>query len=267
MSSLRALARAMPAFALIVFIAGAAEGQRRRSAPSAPFTPSQGACHTFDYVAAGLQATYHATGPSGDADFTITWLSDTATQTKTTQVVTTAQGRTDVETVLDGEVFGNLRGLRHLNVKTTQTVPVIGKVTAEVDIDFVPSLTSGPAAGWCVGNTWTVPPVTETIVAKTAGGTQPPIIVTTAGSTGEVLAVGEMVTVPGGTFATVRYRGAIVSGTSVQTAITWMSMEHNIVVRQDTLDGGGAVTSTTTLTSVTNLGQLATQGLSRAETY
>lgn len=235
-------------FALALLFSVPAFAAKRRAARSAPAPAVSGACHTFGLVRAGLKATYHATAPGGDADFTITYITDTPTFTHTTQKVTTAQGTADAETRLDGEVSGNLRGLRHMNVKTTVAVPVIGSVTTEVDIDFVPTLTLGPAAGWCVGNSWTVAPVTETIVTKTPMGQQQQIV-TTLGGSGEVLAVGETVTVPAGSFQTVKYRGVTVSGSTVQTAITWVSMQHNIVVRQDTLDGS-AVTSTTVLTSV-----------------
>ena len=234
--------------ALALLAALPAAAAKRRSARSAP-AAAAGSCHTFGLVRSGLKATYHATSPSGDADFTITWITDTPTFTHTTQKVTTAQGTSDAETRLDGEVFGTLRGLKHLNVKTTTQVPGFGGVTTETDIDFVPTLTQGPAAGWCVGNTWSVPAVTETITTRTPVG-QNTQMITTVASTGEVLAVGESVTVPAGTFQTVKYRGAIVSGSSVQTAITWVSMQHNVVVRQDTLDASGAVTSTLHLTAV-----------------
>jgi hypothetical protein len=250
------LRRVTSLFVLSLCISVSAEAQKRRSAPSpvnAP-PPVGGDCHEFGLVTPGLKATYHSEAQGGNADFTITWISDTLTQTKTTQVVTTAQGTADVETTLDGEVVGNLRALKHIDLKTSMTVPVIGKVTTEVEIDFVPSLVAGPAEGWCVGNTWTVARVTETITTRTPGLPTQTQVVTTIASTGEVLAVGETITVPAGTFETVKYRGAIVSSTSVQTAITWVSMEHDIVVKQDTIDGGGTVTSTTTLTNLQNAG-------------
>lgn len=241
--------RLLAVAALALFIVIPAEAQRRRAVRSNPGTPppQQGSCHTFDLVKAGTKASYLSTAPGGNVTFTITWIFDTPTQTKTTQKVNSNGTLSDVETILDGEVVGTLRALKHLNVKATSTVPVLGKLTTETDITFTPSLAAGPAQGWCVGNTWTVPPVTEQIVVKSPQGTFPSTV-TTIASTGEVLAVGESITVDGGTFNTVKYRGAIVSGTSVQTAITWVSMEHNIVVRQDTLDGAGAVTSTTKLT-------------------
>jgi hypothetical protein len=242
--------RPLAVLVLVLFVAvPASAAVRRRAVRSAPALAAA-SCHTFGLVRPGLVASYHSTTnqSGGDADFTITWITDTPTFTQTRQRTITAQGTADAETRLDGEVFGALRGLKHLNVKTTVQVPVIGAVATEADINFVPTLTQGPAAGWCVGYTWTVPPVTETIVSSTPVGQQSQVI-TTVGSTGEVLAVNETVSVPAGNFQTVKYRGALVSGTSVQTAITWVSMQLNIVVRQDTIENG-TVTSTTVLTAV-----------------
>jgi hypothetical protein len=234
--------------ALALFIVIPAEAQKRRAVRTNPGTPpTQGACHVFGLVAPGTKASYLSTAPGGNVTFTITWISDTPTQTKTTQRVTANGITSDAETVLDGEMVGTLRALKHFNVKVSTTVPVLGKVTTETDVTFTPSLAQGPAAGWCVGNTWAIPPVTEHIVIKSPQGTIPTTI-TTIASTGEVLAVGAPITVPAGTFNTVKYRGSILSGSAVQTAITWVSMQHNIVVRQDTIDGSGAVTSTTVMT-------------------
>lgn len=229
---------------LVVF---AAEGQKRRAVRSAPPAAVRTDCHTFNLVRPGLIADYRSVAPSGTATFTITWISDTPTRTRTTQRTVTPQATTEVETVLDGEVVGNLRGLKHLNIKGSVIVPVLGRTPLEVDVTFVPSLLAGPAAGWCVGEKWTTAPVTETIVTTTAAGSFTNVV-TTIESQGEVLAVGESVTVEGGKFDTVKYRGAVISGQDVQTAITWVSMEHNVVVKQDTVDAAGNVTSTLELT-------------------
>lgn len=244
--------RLLPLLALCVLLVAPLEAQRRRAVRSAgPVTPPAGTCHTFNFVRAGLKATYLTTQASGNANFVVTYIFDNSSQTKTTQVTTTSQGTSNAETLIDTEVFGaNLRGIKKINVKASQNVPVLGTVTIETDITFVPSLTGGPAAGWCVGNTWSIPAVTETITTKGSPVPLPPQIITTIASTGEVLAVGESLTVPAGTFNTVKYRGALVSGSSVQTAITWISMADNIVVRQDTIDAGGNVTSTTNLTAL-----------------
>lgn len=234
---------------LAVIIAPVSIGAtRRRSAPSTPLTPA-GNCHTFTLVTAGTKAAYLSTTPNGNVSFTITWISDTPTQTKTTQHVVTPQATTDVETTIDGVVSGNLRGMKHIYTKSTTPVPFFGNTVVEVDIDFVPALIAGPAAGWCTGETWSVPATTETIVSKSLAG-QTSNIATTIASDGAVLAVGELVTVPAGTFRTVKYRSDTVSGTSLQPSITWTSMDRSIVVKQQTLDGAGNVTTTTELQSV-----------------
>ena len=244
--STRTAVRALPLIILCLLFVSNGEAQRRRSVRS-PAAAVTGQCHSFDFVRPGLKATYVTTSPGGNANYTVIYIYDNSAQTKTTQVVTTSVGTSDVETIIDSEVFGPLRGIRHINVKGSHTVPVLGKVTIETDISFVPALTVGPVDGWCVGNTWSIPPVTETIVTKMPGAAPPPQIITTIGATGEVLAVGESMTVPAGTFQTVKYRGALVSGSSVETAIAWISMADNIVVRQDTVDASGTVKSTTTL--------------------
>ena len=234
---------------LVVFPAEAAK-RRSAAAPGGAAGPGPGGCHTFGLVRAGLVAGYHATTSNGGtADFEITYISDTPTKLITTQKTTTAQGTAEADTTVDGEIVGNLRGLKHIKVKGSSTVPVLGKITVETDIDFVPSLIAGPAAGWCTGAKWTVSPVTETITVKS------PVsnitnTVTTIASEGEVLAVGESITVPAGTFQTVKYRGVIISGDNPKPAITWVSMADNIVVKQDTLDASGNVTSVTELTSL-----------------
>ena len=235
-----------------LFIASASFAAARRHVarpPAASQTSSGGDCFVFGLVTPGTKATYLSTTSGGNVNFTITWLSDTLTQTKTTQHVVTPQATSDVETTLDGVVQGDLRGLKHIHIRTTTAVPIIGNTVLDADVDFVPALVAGPAEGWCTGAIWTVPATTETVVSNSLVG-QTSQIVTTIASEGSVLAVGESITVPGGTFRTVKYKSSIVSGTSVQPAITWTSMDRSIVVRQDTLDAAGNVTTTTQLTAL-----------------
>jgi len=239
----------VPMFLLAFLLAPVSQGAGKRRSVRTPVTPVQSGCHTFGLVRAGLKASYLSVAPGGNVTFQVTYISDTPTQTKTTQKVQSPSGNADVTTTLDGEIVGNLRGLKHIKISTTTTVPILGALTTDANLDFVPSLIAGPSAGWCTGATWTISPVTETLTT-TGSLPLPPVVVTTIASTGEVLAVNESLTVPGGTFNTVKYRSAVVSGTSVQPAITWVSMTDNIVVKQDTIDAGGNVTSTTTLTAL-----------------
>jgi len=236
-------------FALLMVVS--AEGRQRgvRKTPAVGVV-TPGACHTFALVRPGLKASYLSTTPNGSATYTITYISDTPTQSKTTQVVSTPQGNANAVTTIDGEVSGLLRGMKHIDITTSITLPVVGTMTTEVDIDFVPSLILGPAAGWCVGNTWSVAPVTETVVTKAPFVTPVTTIVTTIGGDGEVLAVGEMVTVPAGTFRTVKYRGVTFANDTTQDSITWTSMDHSIVVKQDSFDANGVNVTATQLTSL-----------------
>lgn len=245
--SIRFASRLLAVSLFAVLTVVSAEGQRRRAVRHTPaagvVTP--GPCHTFSLVQAGLKASYVATTPTSSANFTITYISDTPTQTKTTQVVSTPVGNANATTTIDGEVSGLLRGMKHIDVTTS-----ISGFTTEVDIDFTPSLILGPAAGWCVGHTWSVAPVTETIVTKAPFATPTTQIVTTIGGDGVVLAVGEMVTVPAGTFSTVKYRGITFANNTVQEAITWTSMEHSIVVKQDAFDSNGVNVTALQLTKL-----------------
>jgi len=243
--SIRLASRLLVVSLFIVLIGFSAEGQRRRAARHTPSLSTPAACHTFTLVQAGLKATYLSTTPNGSATYKITYISDTPTQTKTTQVVSTPVGNANAVTTIDGEVSGILRGMKHIDLTTT-----VAGFSTEVDVDFVPSLILGPAAGWCVGNTWSVPPVTETVVTKAPFATPVTSITTTIGGDGEVLAVGELVTVPAGQFRTVKYRGITFVNNTVQESITWTSMEHSIVVKQDSFDGNGVNVTATQLTKL-----------------
>ncbi|HEY0159866.1 MAG TPA: hypothetical protein VGF28_21450 [Thermoanaerobaculia bacterium] len=228
-----------------------AQGRRRsvRFVTTAPVVGGQ--CHTFGLVPAGLKASYLSTTPQGNVTFQITHVSDTPTRTHTTQSVQAPSGNAEAVTILEGEVLGAIRTLRHVNVKTTATVPVIGQVVTEVDINYVPSLAAGPVDGWCVGATWdtAASPSLQTVVTRPPFG--PPTTITqNVSSAGVVLAVGDLRTAAGRVFNTVKYRSTSRVGAGAETSVTWVSMQYNIVVRQETLDAAGNVTSVTELTQL-----------------
>ena len=234
---------------LAVCLVAPAEAQRRRAVRFISTPVAGGQCHVFGLVPAGTKASYLTTTPQGNVTFQITWISDTPTRTHTTQATQAPTGNADAVTILDGEVLGAIRTLKHLNVKTTTTAPVIGRVTTEVDINYVPSLAGGPVDGWCVGNTWNTAnsPSLQTVVTRPPFGPQT-TITQNAVSEGVVEAVGEVRTAAGRQFNTVRYRSTSRVGTSVESSRTWVDMQLNIVVRQETLDAAGNVTTVTELT-------------------
>ncbi|HEX8254089.1 MAG TPA: hypothetical protein VF846_13160 [Thermoanaerobaculia bacterium] len=240
---------------LVLSLAPVGEAQKRRAVRSTPsiVAPPQGQCHTFGFVKPGLKATYLSTTSAGNVTSTVTYISDSATETRTTQTVSTPQGNADGQTIITGELVGNLRAVKHVFVRTSITAPVIGKVTTDVDIDFVPSLAAGPAGAWCAGATWTSSPSLQTITTRPSIGPTTVFTNNVLANQGVVLAVGDNITVTAGTFRTVKYRGTYASASGAQVAITWVSMDHNVVVRQDTLDASGATTSVMQLTKLQQL--------------
>lgn len=233
--------RRLIVIALFVCLAASSAEARRRAVRLGTRVPAPvPGCHTFGLVRPGLKATYVTTTAQGNVNFAVTYISDQPTRTHTTQQVSAPTGNADVETILDGEIVGLLRALKHIYLKTVMTVPVLGKLTTEVDIDFVPSLAAGPANGWCVGEKWAIPPVLQTITTRSITGTTV-ISNNTIASEGEVLAVNDTLVTPAGTFQTVKYKSMIVSANGASPAVTWVSMEHNIVVRQEAPDSGGGL--------------------------
>lgn len=102
--------------ALLVFPAYGARKRRSAAAPGGGGT-STDQCHTFGFVPAGLQASYTSTtNNGGTANYTITYLEDSATRARTTQAVTTPQGSGNAETTIDVETVGILRGMKHVKV-------------------------------------------------------------------------------------------------------------------------------------------------------
>jgi hypothetical protein len=244
---------ALSVFTLV--LAAGAEAQKMRAVrsglPSFPVPPQTGQCHTFGLVRPGLKASYLSVAPGGNATYTITWISDQPTRTETTQQVQTAQGNATAVTVIDGEIVGNLRAMKHINVKTTTAVPILGSITTTVDVDFVPSLALGPQDGWCVGKTWSVGPTRQTITSSTPGVPVQIINNDIALSEGVVLAVNEKITVNGVEYNTVKYASwAMGANNTLQPSTTWTSTEHNVVVRQEAYDSAGNLVTTTTVTRI-----------------
>ena len=242
---------ALIALALIVSLDVSAATRRRavRHPGAAAPTPG-GECITYGSPRIGMKASYLTTSPQGNVTFTVTYVSETPTQARTTQKVQTPQGNADAETRMDFETVPaafDLRALKHLYVKSTSSAGGFA-FTIETDIDFVPSMVLGPLNGWCVGAKWFVPATTETIVVRSIAGPQT-TTQTTIGYEGEVLAI-EDVTTPAGIFRCLKYKGMTTSGTDAQPAINWNSVEHYITVRQQVLDANGNVTQTTELQKI-----------------
>jgi hypothetical protein len=86
---------------------------------------------------------------------------------------------------------------------------------------FRPGIVSDPAFRACAGRSWPIPSVTASYQSAQANASSP-----TPAGTLRIVAVRERVTVPAGTFDTVRY-----VRTSQSTDEYWKSIEHGVVVK------------------------------------
>lgn len=243
---------------LVVVFAGAlpATAQRRRvvkwpSSGNPNGGNPTGQCVNYGSPRIGMKASYLTTSPGGNVTYQVTYVSDSATQARTTQKVQAPTGNADVESTMDFETVKasfDLRALKHLKVKSTTSAAGFA-IAIDTDIDFVPSMVLGPAGGWCQGAKWSVPATTETIRVSSIGGNQL-TTQTTIAYEGEVLSVNETITTPAGTFRCIKTKGLTPSASSTDPTIVWNSIDHYITVRQETLDATGKVTTVTELQKI-----------------
>lgn len=233
-----------------------AQTRRRPVRWGTPTPAPGGGCYTFNSVRAGLKASYRTVSKDGTVTYQITYVSDSDAQTKVTQRIQSpgpsGTVNTDAETTMDWEMVavtgGNGRALKSLFVKSTSPVAGFSLVT-ETTSTFAPSLLTGPKS-WCAGSTFRVPPSNQTVVTKaTPGGTTTTLNVTNE-MTIRILAVSESITVPGGTFDTVKHDGVAIAGAVVNPVTVWMSKQHSILVKQLTYDAQGVLANTTELMAV-----------------
>lgn len=97
---------------------------------------------------------------------------------------------------------------------------------------FRPGLVSDPAFRSCAGRSWPIPSVTASYKSAQANASAP-----TPAGTLRIVAIRERVTVPAGTFDTVRY-----VRTSQSTDEYWKSIEHGVVVKHIATLPSGAMT-------------------------
>lgn len=237
---------------LLLAVPLAAAGRRRAVKAPAPSNPNpSGQCVNYGSPRIGMKASYLTTSAGGNVTYQVTYISESATQAKTTQKVQAPTGNADVETTMDFETVKaafDLRALRHMLVKGT-TVAGGFAISLETDISFVPSMVLGPIGGWCEGAKWSVPATTETIRVSSIAGQQI-TTQTTIAYEGEVLSVNESVTTPAGTFRCIKVKSLTPSSSSTDPTIAWNSIDHYITVRQETLDATGKVTSVTELQKI-----------------
>jgi hypothetical protein len=113
-----------------------------------------------------------------------------------------------------------------------KTTKLDAKGTVIDTTTFRPGLVSDPAVRGCAGRSWPIPTVTASYQSTRTNASAP-----TPAGTLEIVAIRERVTVPAGTFDTVRY-----IRTSQSTDEYWKSLEHGVVVKHTATLPMGTVT-------------------------
>jgi hypothetical protein len=184
--------------------ADAAQGARAKLLPAS-------ACVDIGTPKPTLVYTYRLTVSTGSvSQFTHQWES-----------VTRTESRVRVNGSRGIEIVGN----RHRIVNDASVIDRTTKANANGVVTetttFQPGLVGDPAFRACIGRSWQIPSVT----ASYRSGTQNHSMSTPAGLL-SIGAIREKITVPAGTFDTVRY-----TRTSQSRDEYWKSIEHGVVVR------------------------------------
>lgn len=92
---------------------------------------------------------------------------------------------------------------------------------------FRPGAVGDPAFRACAGQTWQIPAVTATH----ASGQGPSASAPTSAGTMKIVAIRESITVPAGSFDTVRYTRTLATPGGQSVDEYWKSIEHGVIVR------------------------------------
>jgi hypothetical protein len=95
------------------------------------------------------------------------------------------------------------------------------------EMSYKPGAMGDPAYRACAGRTWTIP-----AVAVSSQSRQGSFSSRTDPGTLTIVAINEMVTVPAGTFQTVRYTKTMNSGRGSLIDEFWKSIEHGVTVKR-----------------------------------
>jgi hypothetical protein len=217
--------------------------------PSVTPPNNGGTCVNVPFVRAGLKATYRITDSSGVWTMVTTVTADGASQRKQTDHAVNSGGTSDIDSTFSFTMQSNLRLITR-SVSNATTVAAGFPILVTTDSTFNPAMTLGPVTEFCSGATWPIPATTQTIVI---GGTfpGPTTTVNRPAATGSVMAINESLTVPAGTFNTVKYHGVDgATDSNIQSTNVWVSIADGIMVKEQNLDANGNVKTTMELSSL-----------------
>ena len=202
-------------------------------AVSVDATPGQTPTASANCVVLGapkpaLSFTYRYTDTTGSTEYTNQWKQFSATGS---QLVTTrANGRSTYESkhsVAD-DVFV-------LESSTASGTDPGGPFNNSMT--YSPGAIGDPAYKACEGKAWVIAPVNAT--SRSARGS---FSIKTDPGTMNIVKLHESVTVPAGTFDTVRYRKTMNSGRGQVVDEFWKSIEHGVTVKRTSTQPGSVAT-------------------------
>jgi len=171
----------------------------------------------------GVKYAFHFTDPVGTIS------------TSTTEYLAVSDTWLRVRLTQTG-AFGTIETVNDSTLRVEDDLVVVEKMVSsgtnahgafENTVTFQPARIGDPASRACSGRTWSMPPVAVSTVGSQGGSSE----TTLDPGTGRVIAVGESVTVPAGTFKTVHYEkisdGA--HGHVVESA--WVSVADGVGVK------------------------------------
>ena len=208
-------------------------------------TGGNGNCVNISLPASGTRQTFNvsANGAAvGTVNTTYNSIGDTQSNTTThselsTQGISTVTDSTEVQKY---EITANKIYVSSVEVSGTSTVAGFS-IPVSSTITNTPAQLLGPAKVYCEGETWTAPSVSQSVVANGFNTTSQ-----TEVSNGKVVSINESVTVPAGTFTTVRMERTESSGKTIH----WLGTSNGLTIKQQTFDNGGALTGETVTASI-----------------
>ncbi len=218
----------MRSLVLIATVATVAASAVARSAIVAGQAPN---CVTIGAPRPNLAFTYRYSDTQGSTEFTNRWEEFTATGSR---LVTTRSGANAGSStyVSRHSVVDDLFVLESSTATGTD-----GGGPFRNSMTYQPAAMGDPAFRVCEGRTWTIPAVgvtSQSMRGQFSSRTDPGTI--------RIVAIRESVTVPAGTFQTVRYTKTMNSGRGQVLDEFWKSIEHGVTVKRNGAVPGAVAT-------------------------
>ena len=180
-------------------------------------------CATIGRPKLGVKYAFHFTDPTGTVS------------TSTTEYLGVSDTSVRLRLIHNG-AFGTVERVNDSTLRVEDDLVVVEKMVSsgsnergafENTVTFRPARISDPASRVCSSRTWTIPQVAVSTMGSQGGSSE----TTTDLGHGRVTSVRESVTVPAGTFRTVRYEKVFDGAHGHVVETTWLSIADGVGVK------------------------------------